>query len=152
MWSWVCLHGAGILTHIEGRFTAAKYIDILEHSFLPSLQETNFPFTGPIIFVHDRCPIHAARVVQQWFADHPYLEVLDWPSKGCDLNPIEGVWANMVNSWEPERERTTQQLVEHTQQQWQSFQGNPQLVYTYCCNMRKRLQAVIEKDGGWTGY
>ena len=119
---------------------------------LPSIRERDYPFTGSLIFVHDRCPIHTARIVRQWFAEHPNLELLDWPSKGCDMNPIENIWANMVNLWEPARERTAEQLMGHTREQWELFRGNPRLVYNHVENMDKRLRAVIDQDGGWSGY
>ena len=104
----------GDVTRIEGRFTAAKYLNNLQDFFLPSLQAQNHPFPDRPIFVRDRCPIHTARVVSQWFQGRDDLQLLDWPSKGCDMNPIENIWANIVNCWEPERERTVEKLMAHT--------------------------------------
>ena len=151
VWGWMSLHGVGDLTRIDGRFTAVKYIDILENFFLPSLRQHNYPFPpGPIIFVHDRSPIHTARAVQQWFADHEDLQLLPWPSKGCDCNPIENLWANMVNTWEPERERTTAELFDHALTQWEFFRGHSQIVHNLVSSMPERLQDVIDKEGGWT--
>ena len=152
MWGWVCLYGAGELNHIEGRFTAAKYLEILEECFLPSLRDSPYSFEDRLIFVHDNCPIHRAGIINRWFEDHPTLELLNWPSKGCDMNPIENVWANMVNSWEPQQERTRENLVNHTKLQWEMFRNNPELVYNIVSNMSERLQAVIDKEGGWSGY
>ena len=89
VWGWMTMHGVGDVYKIEGRFTAQKYLELLENFFLPSLRDRDFQFPpGPIIFVHDRCPVHMARVVQDWFARQENLEVLDWPSKGCDCNPL----------------------------------------------------------------
>lgn len=142
------------MTRIEGRFTAAKYLDILQIFFLPSLQEKNYPFPpGPIIFVQDRCPIHTARAVREWFGTRDNLELLDWLSKGCDCNPIENVWANIVNMWEPENERTPEQLMAHTQAQWDLYRrNNAHQIRTIVSSMPDRIQAVIEKEGGWTHY
>ena len=142
----------GELTHIEGRFTAAKYIEIIEECFLPSLRDSPYPFNCQIVFVHDKCPIHTARIVQRWFMEHPNLELLNWPSKGCDMNPIENIWANMVNCWEPAQERTSEQLVQHTQAQWEMFRANPRLINNIVSNMSERLHTVIENEGGWSGY
>ena len=152
MWGWICLHGTGDLTHIQGRFTAAKYVEILEDFFLPSLQERNYPLTEPILFMHDKCPIHTARVVREWFDEHPNLQLFDWPSKGCDMNPIENIWANLVNTWEPAQERRVEQLVQHAHEQWEMFRANPPLVRRHVANMSERLQAVIDNGGGWSGY
>ncbi|KAK4314977.1 hypothetical protein Pmani_013760 [Petrolisthes manimaculis] len=154
-------HGMGDVTKIEGKFTAAAYIDILEKKFIPSLQENNYPFPpDPIIFVQDRCPVHTARIVKDWFADQqniqllelPYIQLLELPSKGCDCNPIEHIWANMVNTWEPELERTGEQLMAHTQRQWELFRARPQEVRNLVSSMPDRLKAVIDAEGGWTHY
>lgn len=147
------LHGVGDIIQIDGRFNAQKYVDILLNFFLPSLANNNFPFPpGPINFVHDRCPVHMSRVVQEWFATRDNLEVLPWPSKGCDMNPIENLWGSMVNTWEPEWERTPERLMDHTRVQWELFRGNPELVRCYGASMLDRLQDVMEKQGGWTRF
>lgn len=152
-WGWISYHGMGDICRIEGRFTANKYIEILTDFFLPSLNQRNHPFPpGPIIFVHDRCSIHQARVVQEWFLQHPELQLLPWPTKGADCNPIENVWASMVNTWTPNEERTKQALMDHTHEVWEDFRARPDLVRAHTGNMRSRLEAVIEKEGGWTGY
>lgn len=153
IWGYMTLHGVGDILQINGRFTADKYVDILQNFFLPSLQNNNIPFPpGPINFVHDRCPVHVARAVQQWFGHQNNLEVLPWPSKGCDMNPIENLWGSLVNTWEPEWERTQEQLMDHTRAQWELFRGNPNLVRGYGASMPDRLQDVIEKEGGWTRH
>ena len=153
VWGWISIHGVGDLTRIEGRFTTAKYLEILENVFLPSLQQRNLPFPpGPIIFVQDRCPIHTAHAVQEWFRGREDVELFDWPSKGADLNPIENLWANMVNSWEPEMERTPEALLAHTSAQWEMFRNRPQEVRRIVASMPDRLRAVVEREGGWTGY
>ena len=153
VWGWVCIHGMGDVTRIEGRFTAAKYIDILQEFFLPSLRQRNYPFPhGPVIFVQDRFPIHTTRVVSEWFRGRENLQRLDWPSKGADMNPIENVWGNMVNCWVPERERTPAALMDHTHDQWEMFRNKPQLVRTLVASMPNRLREVIDKEGGLTHY
>ena len=60
--------------------------------------------------MQDNSPIHTARIVQRWFQEQQHVELLDWPSKACDLNPIENIWANIVNVWKPALERTSPEL------------------------------------------
>ncbi|KAK3894362.1 hypothetical protein Pcinc_001899 [Petrolisthes cinctipes] len=43
VWGWIFIHGMGDIVRIEGRFTAAKYLEILENFFIPSLQQRNHP-------------------------------------------------------------------------------------------------------------
>lgn len=153
VWGWISLHGMGDIHEIEGRFNAVKYVTILNDFFLPSFHNRNHPFPpGTVYFVHDRCPVHQARVVQDWFDQHPQFQLLPWPSKGADCNPIENIWGTMVNSWEPGMERTREQLMNHTREVWDMYRARPALVRSHTANMPRRLQAVIERDGGWTGY
>lgn len=143
----------GDVFRIEGRFTAAKYVELLQTSFMPSLREKNFPFpAGPILFMHDRCPIHTARVVQEWFDGQDNLHLLEWPSKGADMNVIEHVWAQMVNTWKMQHERTTQQLMTHINAQWEICRRRPELVRNLVHSMPNRLREVTEREGGWSRY
>ena len=147
------MHGMGDIVQSDGRFTAAKYIDILENFFLPSVQQRNYPFPpGPIIFVQDRCPVHTAAIVREWFRGRQDLQLLNWPAKGADMNPIENIWANMVNTWEPEVERTQDALMAHTHAQWEMLRNKPMIVRNQVASMPDRMRAVIEKEDGWTQY
>ena len=67
--------------------------------------------------MHDRCPIHTARVVQEWFEAQNNIQLLEWPSKGADINVIEHIWAQMVNTWKMEHERTSYELMDHVKAQ-----------------------------------
>ncbi|KAK4301123.1 hypothetical protein Pmani_026706 [Petrolisthes manimaculis] len=104
------------------------------------------------LFIQDRCPIHTSWIVQRWFREHPEIELMDWPSKGCDMNPIENIWGNIVNTWEPAQERTSHALLEHALREWEILRRKPDLVREHVESMPRRLQQVIEKEGGWTKY
>lgn len=123
------LFGLGELTDIQGRFTADQYVEILEEVMLSSVRAYALPYPERVIFMHDRSPIHTAHVITRWFAEQRNIEVLDWPSKGCDMNPIENIWANIVNVWEPENERTRAALEQHTRREWEVLRRKQQLVY-----------------------
>ena len=119
---------------------------------LPSVRAYAFPYPERVILMHDRCPIHTARAVTRWLNEQRNLEILDWPSKACDMNPIENVWAKMVNVWEPAEERTRRLLQEHTFREWEVLRRTPQLIYDVVASVPRRLQQVIEHNGGWTKY
>lgn len=105
--------------------------------------------------MQDNSPIHTARVVRTWFEEQRGVELLEWPSRGCDLNPIENVWGNIVNSWkvaEPGQERTARQLLDHTRDEWEMFRRNHHIIENLVASVPHRLQEVIIKDGGWTHY
>ncbi|KAL3280355.1 hypothetical protein HHI36_017844 [Cryptolaemus montrouzieri] len=88
--------------------TAARYIaDILEHHVVPfgPLIGENF------IYMHDNARPRAARVVTE-FLQNAEIDILRWPARSPDLNPIEHVWDNMRWQIQPRRMpcRTLQQL------------------------------------------
>ena len=77
---------------------------------LPSVRSYALRYPEKIIFMQDNCPIHTAKTIKRWFAEQRDVELLPWPSKACDLIPIKHVWANIVNCWEPEKEKKTDNL------------------------------------------
>lgn len=89
---------------------------------MPSVNNRSYPFPpGPVYFVHDRCPVHQACVVQEWYQRHPQFVLLPWPCKEEDCNPTENIWGSMESTWEPGWERTPQQLTDHAQKVWKVF-------------------------------
>ncbi|KAG0724812.1 Transposable element Tcb2 transposase [Chionoecetes opilio] len=74
----------------------AKVCSTLEEVLLPSVQELLFPEGEPFYLLQDNSPVHTCRVVQQWFARHPYITLLPHPANSPDLNPIEHVWSAML--------------------------------------------------------
>ena len=46
------------------------------------------------VYVQDNAPPHTARGTAA-FLDQQDVEVMDWPARGPDMNPIEHVWDQM---------------------------------------------------------
>lgn len=88
-WMWAA--GPGELAKIEGHLNSEEYINILETSLLPSVRAYALPEPENILLVQDRSPIHTSRAMTQWFREHPEIQLVDWPPKGCDCNPIENL-------------------------------------------------------------
>lgn len=119
---------------------------------LPTVRAMALPYPESIIFMQDNCPIHTARVVRRWFEEQRHIELLSWPSNSPDLNPIENVWANIVNVWETGNERNSEQLWQHVEMEWEVMRRKPQMIYNHVESMQRRLQCVIESNGGWNKY
>lgn len=78
--------GRGSL-HRLGRITAAAYRTLLEEELLPAYERLR-PGRQQIVFQQDNAPTHTARLVRNWVATQPRLEVLQWASRSPDINPI----------------------------------------------------------------
>ncbi|GFW88078.1 transposable element Tcb2 transposase [Trichonephila clavipes] len=80
--------GLGPLVTLHGKVKAAHYVNILGDQVHPFVQ-TSFPGECPL-YQDDNAPIHTAKIVQEWFAEHEgEVGHLDWPPQSPDLNIIE---------------------------------------------------------------
>ncbi|KAL7635961.1 UNVERIFIED_CONTAM: hypothetical protein RMT77_013779 [Armadillidium vulgare] len=105
-----------------------------------------------ILYVQDNSPVHTAKIVKQWFSEHEQIvELLKWPIKSCDLNPIENVWAAIVRHWIPEEERTREALNNHARRSWEMLRRK-HIIENCISSMPSQLQSAIDSQGGWTKY
>jgi len=152
-WGWICSAGPGELVEVPVRMNAAEYLDVLENVMLPTVR--NLLPGARITFVQDNSAVHRARIVEDWFQNHPEIRRIQWPARSPDLNPIEHMWASMVRHWDDDRDRPAPRrrvdLNAHVRRIWDWHRGND-----YCArfigSMRQRLAAVIEADGYYTSY
>ena len=80
------------------------------------------------------------------------INVLPWPSKSPDLNPIENVWGRMqkivyTNDFRP---RNGNELHEAIVEAWQKI--TPEFTRQLVSSLPRRLQNVIDSNGAMTKY
>ncbi len=136
---------------IHGKFTAEKYLEIPGDILLPS-DHLRFPEGMRVPFVQDRSPIHGANIIKYWFHDHPELDLLPWPAKGADLNPIENVWGDIVKDYEFFRPRTDDEVFEKVNSIWEGYRPNANYWRKLALSLINRLRLVVENEGHWTKY
>jgi hypothetical protein len=89
----LCAGGVGPLVRIEGRFDAEKYVNILDNTVLPFIEESFAD--GNFHYYQDNSPIHRALIVRQWFNQNfEPNQLFQTPAKSPDINPIENLWGS----------------------------------------------------------
>ncbi|KAK4318803.1 hypothetical protein Pmani_010226 [Petrolisthes manimaculis] len=151
-WGWMWAEGPGELVSLSGRFTGKEYVKVLEDVLLPTVRCMAIPHPHPIIQVHDNSPVHTSNVVKKWLEQHPEIEAINWPPKGCDLNPIENLWAIMVRDWDVGEQRTCQAIETKAFDVWESIRRRPNICQNLVKCMPERINEVIYANGGWSSY
>jgi transposase len=135
-----------MLHRIDGRLTGKQYINILEDALLPSAW-ARFGTDELIPFVQDLSSIHTSDIVMNWFEDEGVsFQLLPWPPKGADMNPIENVWAEMVRDLDCQR-GTANDLWDSVLDIWNHLSLRPNYWRTLINSMPQRLRMVIEAEG-----
>jgi hypothetical protein len=147
------MHAGAIdfLVHIEGRFDAEKYIDILNDTALHYFEE-NFP-DGHFYYYQDNSPIHRAQTVTHWFEQNiPRNQMFGTPAKSPDIPPIENLWARA-------KVKVEQKMVSLMMRKsfgstisdaWIEMRQNIDYAKNLVNSIPNRLQAIIAANGGHT--
>lgn len=95
--------------------------------------------------------MHTSRIAQAWFAENE-IEVLPWPSRSPDCNPIENIWGYIVKKIYKYdfRPNNREELIAAIQQEWATL--TPQYTQTLAQSMNRRLASVIQQNGAPTKY
>ena len=84
---------------------------------------------APVVVIWDNLNTHISRKMRGLIAQHPdWLTVIQMPSYAPDLNPAEGVWANMKNGLGNLAARTLDQLAATVRNRLARIQHRPDLI------------------------
>ena len=83
--------GRSELVVVDGAMNCHWYIQILRNEMLPWATAV---FGHNFVYVQDNAPPQTARDTEA-FLDQRYVEVMDWPARSPDMDPIEYVWDQM---------------------------------------------------------
>lgn len=149
VWGGVSLDGRTELIPIRrGTMTAQRYRDEV-------LAPVVVPYAGAVgenfIFMHDNARPHTARLTTAYL-EQEGIEVMEWPARSPDLNPIEHVWdilyrrvTRMANP-----PQTIQELENALVQEWNAIpQGT---IRRLIRSMPRRCRECVTARGGSTHY
>lgn len=141
-------HARSRLIVVQGNLTAAGYRDqVLIPELLPFMAAQ-----GPgLTFQHDNARPHTANLTRN-FLRNAGINVMEWPSRSPDLNPIEHVWDVLGRRLRQVRNppQNLQELGAMLVQIWRRI---PQAVFRRIIqSMRRRCVAVVNAHGGHTRY
>ena len=108
-------------------------------------------FGRNFVYVQDNAPPHTARDTAA-FLDQQDVEVMDWPARSPDMNPIEHVWDQM-SVWIRDMDdppSTVAELQNAVRQVWAAVR--PGRVRTLVESMPRRVRALMAARGGHTRY
>lgn len=146
VWGCFSWYGVGPIYRIEDTMNAVGYRDILQNVMLPYAKE-EMPLLW--VFQQDNDPKHSSKLVKNYFKGNK-IEVMSWPSQSPDLNPIENLWSVLKKSLSTQVFKSKDDLWEKVQKFW--YEIPQETCRKLVSSMPRRVQKVVQNNGGCTGY
>ncbi|GAB0099100.1 Tc1-like transposase, DDE domain [Sergentomyia squamirostris] len=148
VWAAFSKHGRTPVCFISTRMCSQKYTELLEEvliEFGESLPDSDF------IYQQDNAAIHTSRLTKAWLAEKE-IELLPWPARSPDLNPIENLWGILANAVYANGRQyaNVQELKAAITAEWRNI--SPDILQRLVNSMKNRLIEVIQNNGGHTHY
>lgn len=147
VWGAIAASGVGNLVFVEGNMDRLQYKRILEHNLQPSVDKLNLGASW--IFQQDNDPKHTAKIVKDWLLYYAPRQ-LHSPPQSPDLNIIEHVWEILDRKIRKHAITSAELLKEKLMEEWQNI--SVEELENLAASMPRRLQAVIDANGGPTKY
>jgi transposase len=151
VWGGFSSRGTTELAFLEGKQDAEAYIATLSDHLLPFAHANH---GDGYFFQQDNASIHTAGVVARWFEEPDIdVEVIQWPAKSPDLNPIENLWGIMSRKVYDNGKRkfaTRAELKACIRQVWSEL--DLPLLQKLVDSMPKRCDKVVDSKGRKINY
>jgi transposase len=101
-----------------------------------------------IQFQQDHSSIHDSRVVQEWLSQQANVELIDWPPRAPDMNPIENMWSEvkrtMEETWPVLPPRNSSKLWTLVSDVWDEVASSQRYIQSLIDSMTQRMKSVVE--------
>jgi DDE superfamily endonuclease len=145
--------GKSFRTSIRRCLEVAKDADTSQQHTLPHVLEfiqAEAQAGRLVYFQQDNAPAHKAKSTQEFLRSHD-VQVIKWPARSPDLNPIEHCW-NWVKDYLQKKygnEKCTKaQLKERVLEAWQ-MAVTPERLERLMRGMKKRMAELVAAGGGY---
>lgn len=147
VWGAFCADGLLRLSFPSCRMNSVEYQKVLESSLIPFLCQKKKKY----VFQQDNAAIHVSSSTKEWFKEQK-LEVLEWPARSPDLNPIENLWGCLAREVYKDCKQfaTVSELETAVIDAWDHIR--PELICSLVSSMENRLFELVRSNGGYTKY
>lgn len=146
VWGGITFHGRTQLLIVDGNLTGQRYRDEILAPVVTPFFNANRNVT---VFQHDNARCHTARVSMDYL-NQQHIDVLPWPARSPDLNPIEHLWDALDRRVRQRQPQTLRQLRAILVQEWNLIPQRQ--IRTLINSMRRRCIALRNANGGHTSY
>ena len=136
------------LLRVRGKINSRTYCQMIANNIYP---DAHTLYGEAFILQHDRASCHVSKETTN-FLDDWSVDVLEWPSKSPDLNPIENLWGILTRMvfHDGAVYRDEEHLWNAIKSCWDNI--SMETVQSLISSMNMRMIKVLEKNGGITKY
>lgn len=150
VWAGIASCGKTKLIKIPKAMDADAYIDMLRKKGIPAAQSIFGEGAKDWVLMQDGDGSHTAKKTLNFLQNEGIRLLHPWPARSPDLNPIENAWG-MVEDYLQYKNPTTARGLWHCMKRaWETIDSEK--LCNLCGSVPRRLQAVIDSEGGNTKY
>ncbi|KAF0718519.1 hypothetical protein AaE_010632 [Aphanomyces astaci] len=147
---WGAFSSAGLseLAFLSGNQNSSAYVETLSNYLFPF---AHCHYADEFVFMQDGASIHTSKYTKEFLSDEK-VTLFDHPSLSPDLNPIENLWGLLArNVYRNGRQfQCVADLKSAIIEAWCGI--SQELIVSLIQSMPRRCVAVLEANGGRTGY